>query len=193
MPTATSARNSRSRSSNRCEIRVPSASFSGSSLIGAARLRVVRVGDIGRQLVPSAVRGRVQRSGGTRAFPGRLGGGGHRLNRRRRGGALCLARLFELHFLLELLAKLTRHGAGSSDPTAHFRHYTRQLLPSPHDQRQDEDDQYLREPALEQITCSVRSWCRSSSRPPGIPRPDPRSGSASVGCSAPPRTRSSPS
>src|SRR5215469_10593860 len=169
MPTATSARSNRSRSSRRCEIRVPSASFSGSSLIigaarlrgpsggrvgsggagglnvisgwrGVARLRVVRVGDLGRQLAAAAVGGRVRRRGGAGSFPVRLVGARYRLNRRRgRGALLCLARLLELHFLLELLAKLTRHGAGSSDPTAEFRHHARQLLRSQHDQRQDEN------------------------------------------------------
>jgi hypothetical protein len=59
------------------------------------------------------------------------------------GAARCLTGLLELHFLLELLAKLPRHAAGPSDPTAQFRHHTRQLLWSQHDQRQDEDDEDL--------------------------------------------------
>src|SRR6516225_7526495 len=105
MPTATSARSSRSRSSSRCEISVPSASFSGSSLIGAARLRGLSGG---RVAVGCPVARRVRRRGG------------YRLDRRRWGGTLGLAGLLELYFLLELLTKLPRHGARPSDPTAQF-------------------------------------------------------------------------
>src|SRR5215831_3896110 len=47
MPTATSARSSRSRSSSRCEISAPSGSFSGAWLIGAPRLRRPSGGRVG--------------------------------------------------------------------------------------------------------------------------------------------------
>src|SRR6516225_10850413 len=116
MATATSARSSRSRSSNRCEINVPSASFSGSSLIGAACWRGPRRVRIGAAfVVGEGLGGHLGRA----AASLRLGWlrGGHRLDRLRRGGALCLARLLELDFLLELLAELARHGSGSSHPT----------------------------------------------------------------------------
>src|SRR5262249_53520562 len=141
-PTATSARNRRSRSSSRCEISVPSASFSGSSLIGAARLCGSRGGGVGGggRVAGGGVGGHRRRMAvGARCAGGR--GGGWRLRRRGRGGALGLACLLELHFLLELLAELTRHGTGSSHPAADFGHHARQLLRSQHDQRQDEDDQ----------------------------------------------------
>jgi len=61
---------------------------------------------------------------------------------------LRLARLLDLHFLLELLAELSRHGARPADPTADLGHHTRQLLRSQHDERQDEDDQDFEEAPL---------------------------------------------
>src|SRR5256886_16809523 len=106
--TATSARSSRSRSSSRCEMSVPSASFSGASLIGA---RVgphgfrVRAGGVGGVGVREGIGGHNRSFGGRRAQRWR--------RRHRRGGGRCLrlAGLLELHLLFELLAELARHGA----------------------------------------------------------------------------------
>jgi hypothetical protein len=61
---------------------------------------------------------------------------------------LRLARLLDLHFLLELLAELSRHGPRPADPTADLGDHTRQLLRSQHDERQDEDDQDFEEAPL---------------------------------------------
>src|SRR5580700_4745053 len=112
-PTATSERSSRSRSSRRCEISVPSAKVSGSSLIGARRGRGVG----GRRVRCALAGGRRVREGGCGRRGGGLGrrrlgdrrGGGRRSGGRRSGGrrgggrrrcALRLACLLELHFLL---------------------------------------------------------------------------------------------
>src|SRR5256885_9944270 len=86
---------------------VPSASFSGASLIGA---RVgphgfrVRAGGVGGVGVREGIGGR------NRSFAGRRAQRWRR--RRRRGGGRCLrlAGLLELHLLFELLAELARHG-----------------------------------------------------------------------------------
>src|SRR5579863_8997646 len=111
-PTATSERSSRSRSSRRCEISVPSAKVSGSSLIGARRGRGVG----GRRVRCALAGGRRVREGRCGRRGGGLGrrrlgdrrGGGRRSGGRRGGGrwrgALRLACLLELHFFLQLLA-----------------------------------------------------------------------------------------
>src|SRR5580704_9284157 len=106
MPTATSARSSRSRNSSRCEISVPSASFSGSTLIGV--LRTSGRGGAGGLTMD------------VREFDGWGCGLVYwRWCRRRRGrGALRAACLFQLYLFLELLAELARHGTCPPDPAA---------------------------------------------------------------------------
>src|SRR5579864_921965 len=165
IPIATIERSSRSRSSSRCEIRVPSASFSGSSLMGGRRWGL----------------------GGWR----RLGGGrGRRLRRFLRRRA---PRLLELHFLFQLLAELARHGSGPANPPAYLGHHTRKLLRSQHDQCQDEDDQDFGKTALEQVTRSDRSWAgrwrwagyRSSSPPRRTRHPSQSASEASFARSRP--------
>src|SRR5579862_5798821 len=142
MPTATSARSSRSRSSRRCEISVPSASFSGSSLIGARRGAHVRAAGVGGMGVGVGLR---QRGSGLRRRRRRRG------RRGRRRGALRAAGLLQLHFFLQLLAELARHGARAADPAAEFGDHARQLFRSQHDERQDENDQDLGKSPFEQI------------------------------------------
>src|ERR1700722_14740390 len=121
-PTAASARMSRERSSSRCEISVPSASFSGSSLMGWG---------IGR--------------GGVRAD------GGLRCERSHRGcGGLIGRRTLQiLRFLLELIAELARHGARVAEPAADEGGNLRQFVRAQNDQGDHKNDQQFRKTALE--------------------------------------------
>src|SRR6185503_20153859 len=61
------------------------------------------------------------------------------------------------------LLELARHGTGPAYPAAHLAHDARQLLRSQHDERQDEDDQDLRESDVEHGRFSVETCgCRMS-------------------------------
>src|SRR6188474_1183961 len=114
-------RSSRSRSSSRCEISVPSASCSGSrvsGLIGPARRR--SLGGAGR-------RRRVD---------------GPRLGRR-------IAQRVVLRLLLELRTELSSHGAGAPRPAAQVGRELRQSLWSEHQQSDREDQRDLGEADLE--------------------------------------------
>src|ERR1700722_9084711 len=127
-PTAASARISRERSSSRCEISVPSESFSGSSLMGC------------------------------RVWGGGVCGGGRLRGRRcyrwrRRARGIYDRPLHVLGFLFELVAKLAGHRARIAEPPADQSRHLRQLVRAQHDERDHKNDQELRKAALEHGGC----------------------------------------
>src|SRR6185437_14550571 len=84
----------------------------------------------------------------------------------------------DVDLILELLLELARHGTGPAYPAAHLAHDARQLLRSQHDERQDEDDQDLRESDVEHGRFSVETCgCRMS--------PDRRGALARLGRAGP--------
>src|SRR5262245_34923161 len=137
---------SRSRSSSRCEISVPSASCSGSrlsELIGPARLR------------------------GGICGPGRRRGVNRLLRRR-------VAERVVLRFLFELRAQLPRHRARAPGPAAEIRGELRQALRAEHQERDPEDQDDLGKSDLEhrlrRWSCCCPTWRPRARR---NPRPCP--------------------
>src|SRR5882672_334517 len=125
--TANTAFSNRSRSSRRCEISVPS--FRSSWASGSGSLMAAGGGSRGwRGLYGRRGRGRLRGRDGC-----------CRLGRRRRL-AVIEAEVLGGHFLIELVAELSRHGARPSHPAADVLGELRQFLGT-EDQQCDERDQ----------------------------------------------------
>src|ERR1700691_3642720 len=162
MPTASIAFSRRSRSSSKCEIRVPSASSSGPppSLIGQL------AGDetLSRWLAH-------RRGFGSWGFDERrrcnrrwrLDGGGGRSRFVRRGCtrlALLFQKFFGADFALQLFAQLPRHHARSSQPAADLACDLGQALRTQHDQCDGRGEQDLRKSNIKHAASGVRFWRR---------------------------------
>src|SRR5512137_2608024 len=162
MNTAMTDLSSRSRSSSRCEISVPSASGSGSpggvALIGR-RCRGLDRGFFGTG------DGGGDRLGGPRPM-NRGGRRGHR-----RGTGVVLQRV-ELDFLFELGAQLAGHRTGAARPAADVSRELRQSL-RPEDEQRDPEDQddlgetHLEHGGIRRPACCPTCWPSA----PRSPRP----------------------
>ncbi len=145
MPTASIAFSNRSRSSSKCETRVPSASSS-------VRLRAHSLGGLPAS---AAAGGGSVGCGGAMVggFVGWNGAAGARL-------VLLFQQLFRADLAFQLLAQLARHRARSSQPVADLARDFGQALWPQHDQSDGRGEQDLRKSNIKHATSRVRFWRR---------------------------------